>query len=522
MLFLSNEIHKCFEDKRSVEVRAVFLDISKAFDKVWHKGLLFKLQQNGVCGPLLGFFESYLNSRYQRVVLDGHHSDYSLIDSGVPQGSVLGPLLFLIYINDLELNILSNVKFFADDTMLYSIVNDPIVSARELNVDLELIRKWAYQWKLEFNPDPSKQASEITFSCKKKQPYHPPLFFNGNQVSKEDQQKHLGLTLDSNLSFKKHLCNKISKAKKVLGTLKPLSRYLPTKTLDLMYKSFVRPHLDYCDIIYHEPSKEDVNGQFLSKPMEDVEKVQYKAALLVSGAWKGSNRTKLYEELGWESLSDRRRIRRILQLYKIANNNTPRYLTGRLAMAGAINIEIAPPVLHNPARFNATNRYRNSFFPNAINEWNHVLPLFPSMPSFPKLKSHLNTLFRPEGKSFFDIHDRLGIRYLFQLRIGLSVLKSHKKKHNFADTPNDYCTCGTGVEDIPHFLFTCPRHAVHRGSLAASVIQILAPRNLNHLINTPSIFLYGHRSLSVHENKAILKATIKYIKETNRFSDNWN
>ena len=122
----------------------MFLDISKAFDKVWHKGLLFKLKQNGICGPLLGFFESYLSRRYQRVVLDGHCSEFTRIESGVPQGSVLGPLLFLVYINDLELNISSNVKFFADDTMLYSIVNDPTISAEELNGDLKVIKDWAY------------------------------------------------------------------------------------------------------------------------------------------------------------------------------------------------------------------------------------------------------------------------------------------------------------------------------------------------------------------------------------------
>ena len=127
LLFLINEIHKAFEDPKSLEVRAVFLDISKAFDKVWHDGLLFKLKQNGVSGKLLKFFESYLHNRKQRVSLNGFNSDYAEIESGVPQGSVLGPLLFLVYINDLEKNIKSNVKFFADETMLYSIVRDKLL-----------------------------------------------------------------------------------------------------------------------------------------------------------------------------------------------------------------------------------------------------------------------------------------------------------------------------------------------------------------------------------------------------------
>ena len=117
---------------------------------------------------------SYLNNRHQRVVINGSYSGYSIIESGVPQGSVLGPLLFLIYINDLEKNLKSQVKFYADDTMLYSIVRDPAQSAADLNHDLDLIQKWAFQWKMEFNPDPLKQATQVIFSCKKNNQYiHP-------------------------------------------------------------------------------------------------------------------------------------------------------------------------------------------------------------------------------------------------------------------------------------------------------------------------------------------------------------
>ena len=125
LLFLVDEIHQAFEDPKSLEVRAVFLDISKAFDKVWHDGLIFKLKQNGISGRLLQLFENYPLNRKQRVILNGSRSEYSVIESGVSQGSVLGPLLFLIYINDLERNIKSNTKCFADDTSLFSTVKSP-------------------------------------------------------------------------------------------------------------------------------------------------------------------------------------------------------------------------------------------------------------------------------------------------------------------------------------------------------------------------------------------------------------
>ena len=136
LIYLVDEIHQAFDSKKSLEVRAVFLDISK----VWHDGLIFKMRQNGISGNLLKLFQNYLSNRKQRVVLNGFSSDYSSIDSGYPLGSVLGPLLFFIYINDLEKNIKSNVKIFADDTMLFFVVNNPAISAKELNHDLKVIR----------------------------------------------------------------------------------------------------------------------------------------------------------------------------------------------------------------------------------------------------------------------------------------------------------------------------------------------------------------------------------------------
>ena len=290
---------------------------------MWHNGLIFKLKQNGVSGNLLKFFQNYLHTR-KRVVLNGSFSNYSTVESGVPQGSVLGPLLFFIYINDLERNTKSNINFFADDTMLFSIVNDPVISADNLNHDLNITQLWAHQWKMEFIPDPTKQATEVLFSCKKSNPNHPQLIFNGTIVEKVNDQKHLGLILDSSLSYEKHLNEKMIKAKKHIGIIKYLSNFLPLKTLDQMYKALVRSHLDYCDIIYHMPSHQNQAplGVTLSSLMEKVERIQYQAALAISGAWRGSSRSKLYEELGWEALSDRRMSRRILQIHKICSNKT--------------------------------------------------------------------------------------------------------------------------------------------------------------------------------------------------------
>ena len=140
--------------------------------------------------------------------MNGFYSDVAGIESGVPQDSALSPLLFLIHINDLEKGIKSNVEFFADKTMLYSVVEDPKVSASNLNHDLEKIDQCANQWNMAFNTDPNKQANEVLFSCKTKSVDHPQKFFNGFPVVQVKETKHQGLVLQFKLNFEKHLFEK--------------------------------------------------------------------------------------------------------------------------------------------------------------------------------------------------------------------------------------------------------------------------------------------------------------------------
>ena len=143
LLSITHEIYKSFDV--GLKARSVFLDISKAFDKVWHDGIIYKLTQNGISGNLLNLLEDFLKERKQRVVLNGQVSTWKYINAGVPQGSILGPLLFLIYINDLTEGLTTNVNLFADDTSLFSVVHDTPTSANDLNKDLEIINNWAFQ-----------------------------------------------------------------------------------------------------------------------------------------------------------------------------------------------------------------------------------------------------------------------------------------------------------------------------------------------------------------------------------------
>ena len=132
-------------------------------------------------------------------------------------------------------------------------------------------------------------------------------------------------------------------------------------------------------------------------------------------------------------------------------------------------------------------------------------------------KTHLRALYRPTLKRVFWIYEPEGIKYIFQLRLGLSPLRSHKFRHNFIDTPSDICLCKTGNETTEHFFFQCPFYTSKRFMLAENVVPILPPHNLAFLQNDTNLYLYGNENLSEDEYRSILLQTIKFIKASNRF-----
>ena len=211
---------------------------------MWHGGLLYKLERCGISGQLLFLVTSFLKDRKQRTGLNGQCSSWGDISAKVPQGSILGPLFFLVYINDLTEDLRWNVKLFADDTPLFTVFEDSNAAAIDMNHDLKLINQWAHSCKMSFNPDPQKQAVELIFSKKQNEIDHPVVLFNDTPVKKVIEHKHLGIVLASKLSFSAHIKAAMSKTRKGIGMLKFISRYLPRHTLDELYKLHVRPHLD--------------------------------------------------------------------------------------------------------------------------------------------------------------------------------------------------------------------------------------------------------------------------------------
>ena len=238
-------------------------------------GLIYKVKGIGVTGLPLELIQKFLSHRFQRVVLYGQSSTWLPVTAVVPQGSILGPLLFLIYINDLSNNLSSTTKLFAGDASRFSVVNDVTLSNFHVNSDLKK-SEWAYHWKMSFNPDISKEAQEVIFSRKVVKASHPAVFLKEIPVAHCSTHKHLGMYLDDKLNFGHHITGKSANANKNIDFIKKLNNVLLYRALLTIHKCFIRPNLDYGDFIYDQPN----NDSFCSK----IESIQYNAALAITGA----------------------------------------------------------------------------------------------------------------------------------------------------------------------------------------------------------------------------------------------
>ena len=256
----------------------------------------------------------------------------------------------------------------------------------------------------------------------------------------------MGVYLDSRLDFAKHIREAVIKASKGISLLKYLSKYVSRKVLDLCYKLYVRPHLDYGDVIYHNQRTDMMNL---------IEQVQYKAALIVSGCWQGTSRVKLYDELGWESLTDRRWFRRLALYYKITNEMTPPYLREHIPVNSLSNVSLRCKDIRPP--LSRTERHDNSFFPFCIKNWNILDNTIKTSISLKVLKSNLIKFVRPKGNSFYSIRDHFGTKLLTKIRVGFSDLRDHRYNHNF-NCVNPTCFRGLEDETAIHYLLCCPRY----------------------------------------------------------------
>ena len=309
LTFLYNTFYRALDEGK--EIRVVFCDIKKAFDRVWHAGLLHKFHS----GTLLDWFKDYLSQRRQRVVLPGVFSDWAYTHAGVPQGSVLGPLLFLIYINDIVNDIGSNIRLFADDTSLYIVVTDPDTSAELLTSDLVKIEDWAEKWLVTFQPP---KTNSLVISRKVNKPAHHPLFLQNQQIKEVDSHKHLGLYFSNDGTWHHQIQYIKDKAWTRINIMRKLKFKLDRKSLEIIYTAFIRPILEYGDVVWDNCAQYE---------KDDLEKIQHEAARIATGTTRLISINNLYNEIKWDSLQKRRNDHKLSLFFRMKNNLTPTYLS---------------------------------------------------------------------------------------------------------------------------------------------------------------------------------------------------
>ena len=492
LTFLYNTFCQALDSGK--EVRAVFCDISKAFDRVWHAGLLAKLHAAGVTGNVHAWFADYLSNRKQRVVLPGAVSNWASIHAGVPQESILGPLLFLLYINDIVHDIGSNIRLFADDTSLFIIVDDPVTAAGCINTDLVRISRWASTWLVTFNPS---KTETLLISRKLNRHLHPPLFMENHQISEVDSHKHLGLYFSHDCTWHQHINHITVKAWARINIMRKLKFKLDRKSLETIYTAFIRPLIEYGDIIWDNCSQYE---------KDELQKIQNEAARIATGATRLVSLSTLSKEIGWESLEKRRTNHKLTLFYKMTNNLAPLYLSS-----------LVPSTVSNISRYNLRNSnnlqtidarttlYFNSFLPSTVRAWNEV-------PEEVKLSDSVNAFkrFLNKDKSHIPKHFYVGKRKAqilhTRLRTNCSSLNLDLFMRNISDTP--LCQCGS-VENAQHFFFHCRNYDAPRADLLNTVSQYQTP--------SLSLLLYGNDSFSVETNTVIFETVHKFILDSKRF-----
>jgi len=330
------------------------LDFSKAFDTVPHRRLLGKLSHYGIQGPVLRWIESFLIGREQRVVVDGHASASCSVLSGVPQGTVLGPLLFLLFINDLPSVVDSQVRLFADDCLLYRPVGS-MEDQAALQSDLASLERWGDAWGMHFN---AKKCQIMTISRGRS---HLVYFYSlsGHTLESVQEAKYLGITLSNSLSWSPHVDSIYSRANSTLGFLRRNLRRCPSQLKETAYITLIRSVLEYAAPIW---------DPILSKDVYKLENIQRRAVRFIKGDWRTTaSVTSMMKDLGLTELKNRRRDLRLALLFKVVHGHvgvTPEEL----------GMEPADPRTRSNHRFKfrISSSNKASLVGRTVGDWNNL------------------------------------------------------------------------------------------------------------------------------------------------------
>jgi hypothetical protein len=298
LLIFLDKVTSMVDDGEDVDV--VYLDFAKAFDKVPHQRLLIKLKEVGIGGQLLKWISSWLSNRKQRVGIRGRYSGWKEVFSGVPQGSVLGPILFLIFINDIDEGLLSYILKFADDTKIFNSVSNEQDHER-LQDDLNSVVAWSHNWQMEFNLTKCK----VLHVGKSNQ--HFQYVMDNKALDSTKEEKDLGVVMADSLRSAGNCHAVYSKANRVLGMIKRTMTYQSADILLPLYKTLVRPLVEYCTPAW---------SPHYSKDKIILEKIQHRFTRLIPGLKQLDYNTRLNRLNLW-TLEERRNRADLIELFKI-------------------------------------------------------------------------------------------------------------------------------------------------------------------------------------------------------------
>ena len=368
------ELSSSIAKGKQVDVK--LLDFAKAFDKVPHERLIHKLDYYGVRGTTLKWIRSFLSDRQQEVVLDGATSDTAQVTSGVPQGTVLGPLLFLVFINDLPESIKSSqCKLFADDSLLYKVIENQADSDL-LQLDLTALETWEETWQMSFNPS---KCIVLRIAARNKKVLQSEYKLHGHILETEEASSYLGVTITDNLTWDKHIQNISNKGNRTLGFIRRNLRDCTVPVKAATYTAMVRPSLEYASTVWDTPNQAHIKL---------LESVQRRATRYVYNDYHSRTPgcvTKMVENLNWEPLTARRKTNRLSMLYRIQH--------------GLVDIPKEKYLHSSDSRTRGQHRffqeriqddsYKNSFFPRTVRDWNQLPARVVSATSLEEFRSLL-------------------------------------------------------------------------------------------------------------------------------------
>ena len=396
LLTTADDLLQSFDKDKQIDV--AILDFSKAFDTVPHNKLLFKLNNYGISGPTLSWLESFLTKRSMRVVLDGSASEATSVDSGVPQGTVLGPLLFLCHINDLPESVTSKVRLFADDCLLYREI-DNFDDHLCLQNDLKQLEAWASKWGMRFNASKCYILS-IHKNSEKKSLFHYQL---DNVILKHvNENPYLGVLFSDDLTWRNHILKTTKKANCTLGFLKRNLQKCPRKCKQTAYVALVRSVLEYGTPLW---------DPYLKKDIDTIEQIQRKALRFIYGDYKNFSPgtiKNLQTKSQLPSLEDRRKSIRLAFMFKVVEGLVPAmppesFITfnkpgRRIRSRRDPNFQTRNPIdnyIRNNSRSikirdSRTDQHRNSFFIRTASDWNQLPDLVVQSKSTESFKNNLS------------------------------------------------------------------------------------------------------------------------------------